>query len=157
MPSTIPTTIIENNRCFTVNNARPLAMRVLVGFAAPIVFLFIAVAIVNDVEERAWGMLAIRLMFAFTVGLATRFALFGAETIGFEDGELVWRRGRSLERHCPVGAVDRIEREGNQLRVHIRDDKYPIIVGAGLRQSEAAMAWLAERLETLLTEARTGT
>lgn len=153
----MPSTILESNQSFTVNNARPLAMRVVVGFAAPMVFLFIAVSIVNDVEEHAWGMMAVRLMFALTVGLATRFALFGAETIGLEDGELVWRRGKSLERHCPVGAVERIEREGNQLRVHIRDDKYPIIVGAGLRQPESAMAWLAERLETLLTAARTGT
>src|ERR1700761_7504833 len=132
----MPSTILENNQLFTVNNARPLAMRVVVGFVAPIVLVFIALSLWNDVEERAWGMMAVRLMFALTVILATRFALFGAEIIGIENGELVWRRGKTLERHCPVAAVERIEREGNQLRVHIRDDKYPIIVGAGLRQPE---------------------
>ena len=152
----MPSTITENNGSFTVNNARPAAMRVVVGFAAPIVLLFIAVSVVNDVEEHAWGMMAVRAMFALVVIMATRFALFGAETIGIEGGELVWRRGKSLERHCPVAQVERIEREGNQLRVHIRDDKYPIIVGAGLRQPEAAMAALAERLDAARTAARTG-
>jgi hypothetical protein len=153
----MPSTIIENNGVFTVHNARPLAMRVIVGLAAPVVFLFIGLAIYNDVEERAWGMMAARLGFALVVGLATRFALFGAETIGVEGTELIWRRGKSLERRCQVVDVEKLDLQGNQLWVHIRDDKYPVIVGAGLRQPESAMAWLTERLQTMITAGRTGT
>jgi hypothetical protein len=152
----MPSTIIESNGRFTVNNARPPAMRIIVAIAAPIVILLVGVSVVSDVEDRRWAMIAVRAFFALTVILATRFALFGAETIGVEGPELIWRRGKALERRCRLGDVERIEREGNQLRVHIRDDKYPIIVGAGLRQPEAAMEWLSERLQAAITAGQTG-
>ena len=150
-------TIVEDNGRFTVQNARPLALRVAFGFIAPIAIVLLGVSMVGDVQEHSWLMLAFRLFFALTLALATRFALFGAESIGVEGGELVWRRGSSQERRCPVGRVERLEQQGTQLLVHIRDDKYPIIVGAGLRQPEAAMAWLSERLNAAITAKRTGT
>jgi hypothetical protein len=151
-----PNTIVENNGRFTVNNARPFAMRIVVGIAAPIAIALVGLSAWNDVQDHRWGMAAVRVMFALTVALAALFSLFGAETIGVEGQELVWRRGSSQERRCALGDVEKLDRQGNQLWVHIRGEKHPIIVGSGLRQPPSAMAWLTERLESAITAARTG-
>jgi len=152
-----PPTIKEEGARWTVENARPRAMRVLIAFAAPIVIALIGVSMVNDVRDHHIGMFAVRLAFAVIVALSAIFSLFGAESLALEGSELVWRRGNSQERRCALGDVEKLERQGNHLRVHVRGQARPIIIGAGLRQQPAAMKWLAERLQAAITAARRGT
>jgi hypothetical protein len=152
-----PPTIKEEGTRWTVENARPRAMRVLIGLVAPVVIAFIGIAMVNDVREHKWWMVVARAIFAAVVAMSAVFSLFGAESIAVEGGEVVWRRGTSQERRCGVADVEKLERVGNHLRVHVRGEKHPMVVGAGLRQQPAAIAWLAKRLEAAITAARTGT
>jgi hypothetical protein len=156
-----PPTIKEaDGTRWTVENARPLIMRVAIGLIAPIVLALVGLTMVNDVHEARWGMLAARGLFALVVVFSTVFSLFGAESLAVEGGELVWRRGKSQVRRAPVADVEKVERQGNHLRVHVRGpeggEAQPIIVGAGLRQPPAAIAWLAERVQAAVTAARTG-
>jgi hypothetical protein len=153
----VPTTILEQEGRFIVGNARPKAMRVLIMIVAPLVLAFLLLSIVGDVQNRNWIMIPVRLGFAFMVSMAALFSLFGAETVSVEGGELVWRRGKALERRAKLGDVEKLEREGNQLRIHVRGEPHPIIVGAGLRQPPGAMQWLSDRLEAAITAARTDT
>jgi hypothetical protein len=154
---TTPPTIKEDGTRWIIENARPLAMRVVIGFAAPIAIALIVLVMINDAREGRWGMFGVRVIFALIVALSAVFSLFGAESLSIEGGDLVWRRGKAQERRAPVGSVEKLERQGNQLRVHVRGEERPIVVGAGLRQQPAAMKWLAERLQTAITGARTGT
>jgi hypothetical protein len=151
-----PSTIKEEGARWTIDNARPRAMRVIIGFAAPIAVALIGYTMLNDVRDHNWLMLAVRALFATVVVLSAIFSLFGAESLAVEGGELVWRRGSSLERRCAVGDVEKLERQGNHLRVYVRGEKHPIVVGAGLRQQPAAIQWLAERVQSAITAARTG-
>ena len=152
-----PATIKETDgRAWTVENARPLAMRIGIGFVAPIVLALIGVTMMNDVAEHRWGMLALRAIFALFVAMAAVFSLFGGESVAIEGDGLVWRRGKNQVRRAPVADVEKRERQGNHLRVHVRGQERAIIVGAGLRQQPAAVAWLAERLQSAITAARTG-
>ncbi len=151
-----PTTIKEDGRRWTVENARPLAMRMVIGAATPIVLAAVGWTMYNDALDHRWGMMAIRGVFALLVLVSARFALFGAESLAIEGRELIYRRGKHEER-CAVGDVERIEREGNHLRVHVRGAERPLVVGAGLRQQPAAMQWLAERLQSAITGAKKGT
>ena len=151
-----PTTIKEDGNRWTVENARPLAMRMAIGVVTPIVLAAVGWTMYNDALDHRFGMLAIRGAFALLVLLSARFALFGAESLAIEGRELVYRRGKHEER-CAVGDVERLEREGNHLRVHVRGAERPIIVGAGLRQQPSAMQWLVERLQSAITGAKTGT
>jgi hypothetical protein len=144
----------EEGARWTVENARPLAMRVLIGAAAPVVLGLVGIAMVNDVQEHNWVMLVVRLLFAGAVAASAIFSLFGAESVSIEGSELVWRRGKSQERRCALTDVEKLERQGNNLRVHVRGEKHPIIVGAGLRQRPVAIQWLAERLQTQIGAAR---
>ena len=152
-----PPTIKEDGTRWIIENARPLAMRVIIGFAAPIAIAAVVLVMINDAREGKWGMFGVRVIFALVVAASAVFSLFGAESLSIEGGELVWRRGKSQERRAPVGNVEKLERQGNHLRVHVRGDDRPIIIGAGLRQQPAAMKWLAERLQSAITGARTGT
>jgi hypothetical protein len=154
----LPTTIKEEGNRWTIDNARPRNMRVVIGVAAPIVLGFLAISIMRDLEGHDWLMLTLRLLFAAVVVLGTVFSLFGAESLVVESGELVWRRGSSQERRCKLGEIARIERMGNHLRVYARgDDKHPsIVIGAGLRQQPAAIEWLRERVDAAITAAKTG-
>jgi hypothetical protein len=154
---TTPPTIKEDGTRWIIENARPLAMRVIIGFAAPIAIALVVLVMINDAREGKWGMFGVRVIFALVVAASAVFSLFGAESLSIEGGELVWRRGKSQERRAPVGSVEKLERQGNHLRVHVRGEERPIIVGAGLRQQPAAMKWLAERLQSAITGARTGT
>src|SRR6185312_15827999 len=147
-----PPTIKEaDGTRWTVENARPLIMRIGIGFVAPIVLGLIAITMVNDVREGRLGMMAVRGLFALFVVVAAIFSLFGGESLAVENGELVWRRGKSQVRRAAVGDVEKLERQGNHLRVHVRGPEgeaaQPIVVGAGLRQPPAAIAWLAERVQ----------
>jgi hypothetical protein len=155
-----PRTIKEDGARWTVENARPLIMRVIIGFVVPIVLTAVGWTMWNDALEHRWVMLSLRGMFALLLLLAARFSLFGAESVAIEGGALVYRRGK-LEERCAVGDVERIEREGNHLRVHVRgpagEVRRPIVIGAGLRQEPAAMKWLAERLQQSITAAKKGT
>ena len=141
-----PPTIKEDGARWTVENARPVAMRVGIGFIVPIVLAAVGYTMWNDALEHRWVMLSIRGLFALVVLTSARFSLFGAESLALEGSELVYRRGK-VEERCAVGDVERLEREGNILRVHVRGRERPMIVGAGLRQQPAAMQWLAERVE----------
>ncbi|HXU68275.1 MAG TPA: hypothetical protein VN947_03050 [Polyangia bacterium] len=150
-----PPTIKEaDGTRWTVENARPLIMRIGIGFVAPIVLGLIAITMVNDVREGRLGMMAVRGLFALFVVVAAIFSLFGGESLAVENGELVWRRGKSQVRRAAVGDVEKLERQGNHLRVHVRGQEQPIVVGAGLRQQPAAIAWLAERVQAALVAAR---
>ena len=149
-----PPTIKEDGTRWIVENARPRAMRIVIGFAAPIAIGLIGLAMVNDVRDHKWVMLGARALFALLVGASAVFSLFGAESLSVEGGELVWRRGTSQERRCAVADVEKLERQGNHLRVHVRGEQHAIIVGAGLRQRPQAMAWLTARLQEALTDAR---
>jgi hypothetical protein len=157
---TTPPTIKEEDdgHRWIVDNARPRSMRVAIGMVAPVVLAFIGLAMVNDVREHKWWMLAARVLFAALVVMSAVFSLFGGESLALEGAELVWRRGRSQERRCAVADVVTLERVGNHLRIFARgDDKHPaILVGAGLRQPPAAVAWLLERLQDALARARSG-
>jgi hypothetical protein len=152
-----PNTIVEQDGRYVVANARPKAMRVLIMLVAPLAIAFVLLSVAGDVQTHNWFMIPVRMMFALVIGLAAMFSLFGAESVGVEGQELVWRRGKSQERRVAVGEVERLEREGNQLRIHVRGEPHPIIVGAGLRQAPGAMQWLTEQLEARLTAARKGT
>lgn len=153
-----PKTITEENNRWTVDNARPRNMRILIGVAAPVALMFVALSALGDLAERRWLMLAVRVMFGGVIVLAAIFSLFGAESLAVEGDELVWRRGKSQERRCKLGDLDRFEREGNHLRVWVKGEKHPIIVGAGLRQEPDAIEWLKARVEAAITTARrTGT
>ena len=152
-----PNTIVEQDGRYVVANARPKAMRVLIMLVAPVAIAFVLLSVVGDVQTRNWFMIPVRLLFALVIGLAAMFSLFGAESVSVEGQELVWRRGKSQERRVAVGEVERLEREGNQLRIHVRGETHPIIIGAGLRQAPGAMQWLTEQIEARLTAARTGT
>jgi hypothetical protein len=156
-----PPTIKEEGTRWVIENARPLAMRVVIGFAAPIAIALVVLVMINDAREGSWGMFGVRVIFALVVALSAVFSLFGAESLSVEGGELVWRRGKSQVRRAPVGSVEKLERQGNHLRVHVRgpdgQEERPIVVGAGLRQQPAAIAWLAERVQSAITGARTGT
>ena len=153
---TPPPTIKEDGTRWTVENARPLIMRVAIGFVAPIAIALVGVTMVNDVREGRWGMMAIRFLFALIITVSAVFSLFGAESLSIEGGELLWRRGKSQTRHAALADIEKLERQGNQLFVRVRGEAVPIVVGAGLRQQPAAMKWLAERLEAAITAARTG-
>jgi len=154
--SATPPTIKEDGTRWTVENARPIAMRVAIGFIVPIVIAAIGWTMWNDALEHRWVMLSIRALFALLVLMSARFSLFGAESLALEGGELVYRRGK-IEERCAAGDVERLEREGNHLRVHVRGRERPMIVGAGLRQHPAAIQWLAERVQQRITEAKKGT
>lgn len=151
---TPPTIKERDGKSWTVENARPLIMRIGIGFVSPIVLGLIAVTMVNDAREGRFGMLAVRGVFGLFVVVAAIFSLFGAESLSVENGELVWRRGKSQVRRAAVGDVEKLERQGNHLRVHVRGHEQPIVVGAGLRQQPAAMAWLAERVQAAIVAAR---
>jgi hypothetical protein len=154
-----PPTIKEDGDRWTVENARPIAMRVAIGFIVPIVLVMIGWTMWNDALEHRWVMLSIRGLFALVVLTSARFSLFGAESLALDGGALVYRRGKVEERSA-VSDVERIEREGNILRVVVRGRERPLIVGAGLRQQPAAMQWLADRVQqrmTSLTGAKKGT
>jgi hypothetical protein len=154
-----PPTIKEDGDRWTVENARPIAMRVAIGFIVPIVLVMIGWTMWNDALEHRWVMLSIRGLFALVVLTSARFSLFGAESLALEGGALVYRRGKVEERSA-ASDVERIEREGNILRVVVRGRERPLIVGAGLRQQPAAMQWLADRVQqrmTSLTGAKKGT
>ncbi|HEY1585130.1 MAG TPA: hypothetical protein VGH63_05530 [Polyangia bacterium] len=146
-----PSTIKEaDGKRWTVENGRPLVMRIGIGFVAPVVLTLIALTMVNDVAEHRWGMLTMRAVFALVVAMSAVFSLFGAESLVVEGGELVWRRGKSQVRRAAVADVEKLERQGNHLRVHLRGQEHPIVVGAGLRQQPSAIAWLAERLQAAI-------
>jgi hypothetical protein len=154
-----PPTIKEDGDRWTVDNARPVAMRVGIGFVVPIVLAAVGYTMWNDAIEHRWVMLSIRGLFALVVLTSARFSLFGAESLAVEGGELVYRRGK-IEERCAAGDVERFEREGNILRVHVRGRERPLIVGAGLRQPPSAMQWLAARVDERLrslTGAKKGT
>lgn len=148
-----PPTIKEDGRRWTVENARPLVMRLGIGFVVPIVLTAVGWTMWNDALEHRFVMLAIRALFALVVLTSARFSLFGAESLALEGGELIYRRGK-LDDRCAAGDVERLERDGNILRVHVRGRERPLIVGAGLRQPPAAMKWLAERVQAELTAAK---
>ena len=132
-------------------------MRVVIGAAAPVALAAVAFTMWADVYEHRWGMFAVRGLFALLILVAARFALFGSEALAVDGDELVWTRGKA-ERRYKLGDVEKLEREGNHLRVHVRgEEKHPIVVGAGLRQPPAAMAWLSERLQATITAARKDT
>src|SRR4051812_48558904 len=152
-----PPTIREEGTRWTVANARPRVMRVAWGFAAPIVLVLLGYAALGDLHDRRWWMLAIRGVFAVFVALAAVFSLFGGESIAVEGGEVVWRRGKKQVRRAKLGDIEKLEREGTLLRVHVRGEELPIVVGAGLRQPPAAMQWLARRLDATIIAARKGT
>jgi len=153
--TTIPTppTIKEDGARWTVLNARPLFMRMAIGAVTPIVLTAVGWTMYNDALEHHWVMFAVRALFALVVLVSARFSLFGSESLAVEGRELVYRRGKHEER-CAVGDVERLERQGNQLRVHLRGSERSIIVGVGLRQHPAAMQWLAERLQSAITDAQ---
>lgn len=151
-----PPTIKEDGARWTVENARPIAMRVAIGFIVPIVLAAIGWTMWNDSLEHRWVMLAIRGVFALLLLTSARFSLFGAESLALDSGALVYRRGKTEER-CAAGDVERFEREGNILRIYVRGRERPMIVGAGLRQEPAAMQWLAERVQEKITAAKKGT
>jgi hypothetical protein len=153
----MPNTIREEAGHYIVDNARPKAMRTVIKLAAPVAIAFVLLTVVGDVQTHNWVIIPFRLLFVLMIGLAAMFSLFGAESVGLEGQELIWRRGKSQERRVPLGDVERLEREGNQLRVHVRGEPHPIIVGAGLRQAPEAMQWLTEQLDAQLTAARKGT
>jgi hypothetical protein len=148
-----PPTIKEEAGRWTVENARPLAMRLAIGAVTPIVVAAIGWTMWNDALGHRWVMFGVRALFALVVLASARFSLFGSESLAVEGGELVYRRGKHEER-CKAGDVERLERQGNHLRVHVKGTGRPIIVGAGLRQQPAAMQWLAERLQSALKSAR---
>jgi hypothetical protein len=150
---TTPGTIKEEGARWTVENARPLAMRMGIGAVTPIVLTAIGWTMYEDALGHRWVMFAVRALFAAVVLVSARFSLFGSESLAVEGGELVYRRGKHEER-CKAGDVERLERQGNNLRVHVRGSERPIIVGVGLRQQPAAMQWLAERVQAALKSAR---
>lgn len=152
-----PTTITEDNGRYVIHNARPRGMRVGVAIVAPLAILFVLLSLVGDVHDHDWIMVPVRLGFAGVIAMAALFALFGSESIAVEGGELVWRRGKSQERRWRLGDVEWLEQQGTQLRVHIKGEPHPFVVGAGLRQPPEAIAWLSERLLPALTAARKGT
>src|SRR4051794_27563722 len=119
-----PPTIKEEGTRWTVDNARPRAMRVLIGLVAPVVIAFIGIAMINDVREHKWWMVVARGVFAAVVAMSAIFSLFGAESIAVEGREVVWRRGNNQERRCGVADVEKLERVGNHLRVHVRGEKH---------------------------------
>lgn len=152
-----PTTITEENGRFVLHNARPRAMRVTVAVLAPVAIGFVLLSLAGDVHEHNWLMVPVRLGFAGVIAVAAIFALFGAESLAVEGDELVWRRGKSQERRCHLRDVEWLEQQGNHLRVHVKGDPHPMIVGAGLRQPPEAITWLSERLSPALTAAKKGT
>jgi hypothetical protein len=154
---TTPNTIVEQNGRLVVANARPRAMRAVIVLAASVAVALVLLSVIGDVQTHHWFMIPVRLVFALVIGLAAMFSLFGAESVAIEGQELVWRRGESQERRAAVGDIERLEREGNHLRVHVRGEAHPIIIGAGLRQSPQAMQWLTDELDARLTAARKGT
>lgn len=147
-----PPTIKEDGSHWTVENARPIVMRVGIGFIVPIVLTAIGYTMWNDAIEHRWVMMAVRALFALILLVSARFSLFGAESLALEGGELVYRRGKHEER-CAAGDVERLEREGNIVRVRVRGRERAIIVGAGLRQQPMAMQWLVERVQQRLEAA----
>jgi hypothetical protein len=150
-----PTTIKEaDGRRWTLENGRPVFMRIAIGFIAPIALALVGVTAINDFREGRWFMLAARCLFALLVLMSAVFSLFGAERLAIEGDELVWRRGRSQVRRAHVNDVEKLERQGNHLRVHVRGQEHPIIVGVGLRQQPAAIAWLAERVQAAIRDIR---
>lgn len=153
----MPKTITEESNRWIVDNARPRNMRILIGVAAPVALMFVALSMLSDIAERRWLMLAVRVLFAGVIVMAAIFSLFGAESLAVEGDELVWRRGKSQERRCKLADIDRFEREGNHLRVWVKGEKHPIIVGAGLRQEPESIEWLKGRVEAAITARRTGT
>jgi hypothetical protein len=148
-----PPAIKEEGARWTVENARPLAMRLAIGALTPVILAAIGWTMRNDAIEHRWVMFAIRALFAAVVLASARFSLFGSESLAVEGRELVYRRGKHEER-VAVGDVEKLERQGNHLRVHVRGSERAIIVGAGLRQQPAAIQWLAERVQSAIGQAR---
>jgi len=153
---TTPPTIKEEGARWTIENARPLFMRMAIGAVTPVVLVAVGWTMYQDTLDRHWVMFSVRALFAVIVLVSARFSLFGSERVAIEGRELVYRRGRHEER-CGVNDVERLERQGNHLRVHARGRERPIIIGAGLRQQPSAMKWLAERLQSEITAAKKGT
>jgi hypothetical protein len=156
-----PPNIKEEGTRWTVENARPFAMRLVIGIVAPLALALIGFAMLGDVRDGHWVFFSFRALFALVVAMAAVFSLFGAETIAVDGGEVVWRRGVRQTRRAPVGEVEKLERVGNTVRVFVRgrngEEARPIVVGIGLRQSPAAMKWLMQRLDAAIIAARRGT
>jgi uncharacterized membrane protein YbhN (UPF0104 family) len=151
----IPPTIKEDGRRWTLENARPQAMRMVIGAAAPIALAAVGFIMWGDALAHHWVMFGVRALFGLMIILAARFALFGSESLAIEGDELVWRRGKQREA-CKLDAIEKLERNGNHLLVHV-DNAELIEIGGGLRQPAAAMAWLIERVQSEIIAARKGT
>jgi hypothetical protein len=141
---------LEGGTRWLVKNARPLGMRIAVAVVAAIAVGVIGVTAFAEIREGRWGMGLIRGLFLIVVATAARFTLFGEEALQVAGGELLWTRGTNFERRCKLEEIERLERTGNQLRVHVRGAATPIVVGSGLRQPEPAMVWLTARVEAAL-------
>lgn len=152
-PTTISEEPLKGGARFVLRNARPRNMKVLVMVAAPIVLVLLAITAANDIQQHRWPMAIVRALFGVVVATAATFTLFGEESLDVAAGELWWRRGKNFERRCPVADIERLEREGNQLRVIVKSQP-PIVIGSGLRQPPETMAWLADRVEAVLKAAR---
>jgi hypothetical protein len=151
-----PPNIKEEGARWTLENARPLFMRMAIGVVTPVVLVAVGWTMYQDTLDRHWVMFGVRALFAAIVLVSARFSLFGSESVAIEGRELIYRRGKHVER-CAVGDVERLERQGNHLRVHVRGRERTIIIGAGLRQQPVAIKWLAERLQSEITAAKKGT
>jgi hypothetical protein len=152
-PTTISEEKVEGGVRFLLKNARPRRMRVAVMVAAPIALALIGITALNDFHDGHWVMGLVRIGFALIVLMAASFTLFGEESLDIAGGELWWRRGKNFERKANIGDVQQLEREGNQLRVIVREQA-PIVIGSGLRQPPSAMEWLAEQVEAALIQSR---
>jgi hypothetical protein len=153
--TTIPTpsTIKEDGARWTVENARPLFMRMSIAVITPIVLGLVGWTMYQDALDHHWVMFGVRSLFVLVILMGARFSLFGSESVAIEGGELVYRRGLHVER-CGVADVEKLQRQGNHLRVVVRGREHAIVVGAGLRQPPAAIQWLAERLQDAIFAAR---
>ena len=155
MTATIGEEAVDGGARFILKNARPRSMKVAIMIAAPIALGFIVLAAVGDFRIGRWVMGLVRSAFALLVATATLFTLFGEESVAVAAGELVWQRGKNFERRCHVADIEQLERQGNQLRLVVKDQP-PIVIGSGLRQPEAGMVWLTARLEAAIAAAREG-
>jgi hypothetical protein len=152
-PTTISEEELEAGARFMIKNARPKGMRMAVMIVTPIVVVIIGLTAANDFHDGHWGMGLVRLLFCLVVATAARFSLFGEESLQVTPAELLWQRGKNFERRCAVADIEQLEHQGTQLRVMVKGQP-PILIGTGLRQPPAHMAWLSDRLEAAIKRAR---
>ena len=125
-----PPGIKEDGGRWTVENARPIVMRMAIGAVTPIVLAAVGWTMYNDALDHRWVMFAVRALFALVVLVSARFSLFGSESLAVEGRELeqedldaVFRPLQPAISRCITDAVGDYPLESGKIEVAFRVER----------------------------------